>query len=224
MNKQRFDEWVQRLNSLRVRMSNAEVDYWEAMMEFEADEDAWSGAAYPTFDQVIHVKGLKSLHEYAKFKLCVKKLGGVVAVRKIGFAAAKELLVIPDDAPSKIDPSVPAVKAAFGSLASMSEKLGKEPAGQTGAAQVRKHYLPPPKPAEPKVENPFDVLKRKLKATEKQLAAAEKQLASAEKRVAELEKENAQLRERLSDGEKPGTARTSKKQGRNARDSQVAAA
>lgn len=189
MDKQKFNEWVQRLNTLRFRMSDSEVDFWEGVMSFEADEEAWGregGNGYFYFEEALHVAGVKSPHEYRKFKGCVKKLGGVAAVRSIGFAAAKELLDVPDDAPSRVDADKLAVRAVFDSLVQFCEKHGKEPSGQTAASKVRQYYEAPVKSKVEEPENAFDRLKREnseLRAEnvflKKENASLRKQLASA---------------------------------------------
>lgn len=190
MNRTKYNEWIAYLNDLRVRMSDAEVDYWQGVMQFEADVEAWEkkgGTGYSTFEEVLHVAGLKSLHEYRKFKQCVEKLGSVDAVREIGFAAAKELRNVPDYVPSKIEPAKPAVQAAYGELVDFRRIRGKEPSAQTAAARVRIHYEPL---RQPRKKSRFDELKeensrlrcenRALKARVKQLEAELENLLAGE--------------------------------------------
>lgn len=189
MNRQRFEEWKSRLNCLRVQMSDAEVDFWAAVMDFENDKEAWGrngGVGYLYFEEALHVAGIKSPHEYRKFRACVEKLGGVESVKRIGLAAAKELLDVPDSAVSRLDSGKQAVRAAYDSLVEFRDRNGKEPAGQTAMAHVREHYVPEPKEKPAESENAFDKLKREnveLRAENgrlrKENANLRKQLASA---------------------------------------------
>lgn len=203
--KERFDAMVLECKALRSAFSDAGVDFMAAVMRFETDEAAWRSGidgdyGWATFGQALHQTNLLKLHRLETFKRMVEVCGSVEEVRKIGMEAAEELLLIPQNAMSRIvnEPAVDAVKAE---LVSFREREGKEASGQTAKTIRIKHVPPQPKKEGPKVENAYDRLVRE-----------NRELKS---RVRELEKENAQLRERLGDEGKPGTARKPKKQGRN---------
>jgi flagellar motility protein MotE (MotC chaperone) len=197
MNKSKFDSWVTNLNRMRAQWSDAEVDFWIAVMEFEADSEAWSrknGNGYLCFEEALHVAGVKSPHEYRKFKACVAYLGGTDKVKAIGFDAAKELLDVPKDAPSIRTKNSLALDAIYSELVEFRTKHGKEPAGQTAATKVRQHYAPPEPPEREVLKlNAFDRLK--LENTE-----LKKALRVAKQRMAHLEKENEALKSRLASG------------------------
>lgn len=201
MDKSKYNQHIAECKALRAAYSDAGVDMFVRITQFEDDETAWKKGidgptGYPTFGDALTEAALVTFNRYERFKLAVIVCGGIEQVRAMGLDAAFEVLSIPNDTvPSREVPSMSARSAAIVEMVAYRKRNNTEPSSHNASSIVRRHFVPEPKPAP--VENAFDRLK-------KDNAALRRQVKALEKGKKELEKENTILKYKLEQYERPG--------------------
>ena len=194
MDQNRYDWHIRECTRLQAAYSDAGVDFFVGIMNFEAEEAAWKAGVggdtgWPTFLDCLYVTNKSQAHAYEKFKLMVDVCGSVEKLRYIGLDAAERLLHVPDDVPSNERPEVSAREAVMDEMVGYRLRNEKPAEDRHARAMQEKHFRPPPKNKGGPV-NEFDRMKAEIRAlkAENQALKAENQALKAENQALKAER------------------------------------
>lgn len=182
-----FESCVQEALRLRAAWSEAGVDFFQYLVQWELDESKWKRldgepTGYGTFAEVLHATNIAKVHRLVRFKEIVARFG-LEKVRAIGIEAAEEAFKIPDHVPSRREPEILARDAAVRDLCEFRTRNHTTPSTMTARSIERKHYEPPPKERED--EQSYD---DRVKELERENAQLKKELAAKDREIAKLKK------------------------------------
>lgn len=219
MFKDKYDWHIANCRRLRTASSDADIDLFVGIMQWEQDVDAWLAGVgdekgYGTFLDCLHMSNIVDTHRYEDFKRQVQVCGGIDELREIGLHAAKKLLATPDDEPSIERPDVSARQALHEDYIAFRDR-NDQPVSERHARAIREKHYRPPSNANAGPVNKYDQLKaevrrlkhvefenhqlkKRIEELEEALKKSDEALKKSEIRCAFLEKENGKLMRKLT--------------------------
>jgi uncharacterized coiled-coil protein SlyX len=199
-----FEWYTQEALRLRAAWSEAGVDFFQYLVDWEKDESKWKGDAgaktgYSTFPEVLHATNITKPHRLSKFKELVSRFG-LESVRAIGIDAAEEAMKIPEHVPSRREPNVPAANAVVRDLCDFRQRNSTPPSTMTARSNVRQHYEPPTKEhdEEPTFDDRVKELEHENAQLKKALSAKDREIAAKDREIEKLKKELAKAQAKMA--------------------------
>ena len=211
--KTRFERWVSEIMALRAQFSDAGVDMYARVIDWENDRESWfssggNGFGFLTFEEALHSSQIMKPHRLEHFKEIVRRVGSIEKVREIGIEAGEVVVCIPEGAKSRQTPGVDASVAVVNDMIEFRKRNGREPSGLT-AKSARLVHAPPIKRVReaPVFADEVARLKHENAELVRQVNAGQRRILALESKLSAAEGALAKARERLSDARKAGGAR-----------------
>lgn len=190
----------------RAAIGVAEAKFFDGLMAFERDENAWRCTGHATFYEVLDREGIVESYRFDKYKQSVAQFGHDVVLAN-GPKPMAIILAVPPDAVSRKNPDRLARDEILGEIKTFREKQGTTPSEWNTERIVNGHHIKPTMQrrlpaADRELASKVEALaKAKTKAVSlaEQLKAAKATIAERDREIAALKKEVARLLRMTSD-------------------------
>ena len=190
----------------RAAIGVAEAKFFDGLMAFERDEDAWRCTGHATFYEVLDREGIVESYRFDKYKQSVAQFGHDVVLAN-GPKPMAIVLAVPPDAVSIKNPDRLARDEILGEIKTFREKQGTTPSEWNTERIANRHHVKPVMPrkvttADKEVAAKVAALakaKTKVLTLAEQLKAAKATIAERDREIAALKKEVARLLRLTSD-------------------------
>lgn len=156
----------------RAAIGVAEAKFFDGLMAFERDEDAWRCTGHATFYEVLDREGIVESYRFDKYKQSVAQFGHDVVLAN-GPKPMAIVLAVPPDAVSIKNPDRLARDEILGELKTFREKQGTTPSEWNTERIVNGYHVKP-------------TLQRRQPVADRELAAKVEALAKAKTKVLTL--------------------------------------